>query len=156
RFSRDWSSDVCSSDLFADRHLTRVTNDPALTTAERNVNDRTFPGHPCRKSLDLVDIHVGSVTNSAFCGTASKVVLHTKTFEHLDVSVIHSNGDVNLYLATRYSHDRIEVVFQPKELGRPVESFAHCFERILFIATLESPHIIGHRICHFYMILQIS
>src|SRR5690606_40221482 len=53
RFSRDWSSDVCSSDLEAPapdpvRNLLTIENDGALTWNGRPIDDRTLAAQLAR------------------------------------------------------------------------------------------------------------
>src|SRR5690606_40219927 len=58
RFSRDWSSDVCSSDLTNERHclLYRLKFELRYASASRQIFRRTF--HPIQKPLSLRTWHV--------------------------------------------------------------------------------------------------
>src|SRR5688572_18277173 len=132
----------------ADRHLLGIANDPALTTAERNVYDRTFPSHPCGQSFDLVKCHIRGVTNTALRRAASEVVLHAEPFKHLDMPRIHTHGDINFDLTAWDAHHGVEVGIESEQLGCPVETLAHCLKGVFLITSLEAPHFVCHRICH--------
>src|SRR6185436_14699826 len=58
-----------------------IADDSPLTTAERHVCDRTFPGHPRGERRDLVERHVGVITDPAFRRTERDVVLHAVSGE---------------------------------------------------------------------------
>ena len=73
-----------------------IADDAALGAAERNVDQRAFPGHPHRQRLDLVERHVGMEADAALARSARQVVLHAIAGKHAKGAVVHADGNRNL------------------------------------------------------------
>src|SRR5262249_42759459 len=96
------------------------------------VYDRTLPGHPCRQSSNLVDVYVRRVTNAALGWTSRKIVLHSEALENLNSTRIHSSWDIDLELAVRNPHHRVEIRIEIQQLCRSIKTRHHRLERIVF------------------------
>ena len=116
----------------AERHLRRIANDAALRSPKRNIHNRTFPGHPCCKRANFINIHVWRITNAALCRAAREVVLHTKAFEHLNAARVHARRNVNLQLAIRHAHHGVQIRIEIEQLRRAIEPRHHRFEWVVF------------------------
>jgi len=73
-----------------------VTCDPAFAATIGDVYNGALPGHPSCQGLDLVQRHADVITEAAFAGTASVVVLHPIAGENFDLSVISRNRNTHL------------------------------------------------------------
>ncbi len=59
----------------------RINADAALSAAIRQVNRRTFDGHPCGERHHFIKVDIRMVANTAFSWAARKVVLNAIAFE---------------------------------------------------------------------------
>jgi hypothetical protein len=107
---------------FAFRQHVRIADNAAFAAAERDVHHRAFPCHPRGQRADLVEIHVGSITNAAFGGTTRDGMLHTITGEHLDASVIEPNRDVHGEFESGAAEHLLQTFVEAEPAGRLVES----------------------------------
>ena len=73
--------------------IARVDADPAFGSAVRNVDDGCLPGHQRRQCTDFIEIDIPVVTQAAFHGSASIVVLHSVAQQCFNPAVVHFNGD---------------------------------------------------------------
>ena len=78
---------------FALRQQRGVADDAALGAAERNVDDRAFPGHPGGQRAHFVERHVGREADAALGRAAGDGVLHAIAGEHFDAAVIELHGE---------------------------------------------------------------
>src|SRR4051794_12237820 len=60
----------------AGAHLLRVADHATLATAERNIDERRFPGHPRRQGADGIDRLLWMEPDTSLAGPASVVVLN--------------------------------------------------------------------------------
>src|SRR5262249_12875159 len=60
----------------AGAELLRIASDAALGPAERNINDRAFPGQPGSESADFVERHIRVIANAALARPAHLAVQH--------------------------------------------------------------------------------
>ena len=117
----------------ADAHFQRVTDNAALCAAEREIHDRTLPGHPRGERLHLVqgDVHVE--TDAALGGTAGRVVQHANPGIDLDLAVVEQNGYRDDDLLLGMPKDLVQPGFQVEQFSGSIEPRHHRFERILLV-----------------------
>src|SRR4030095_9324584 len=145
---RDFKSVATSKPLeFVSRKTLRITNNSALTTAIRNANCRTLPGHPRGQCFHFIEADVWVITNTSLGWPTRNVVLDAITLKHLHVAPIHlyRDGDDQLALGILeyMPHGRVEV----EVIGGTVELLFGDCERIeFFLNGLLGRHAVSPRI----------
>ena len=71
------------------RHFVRIANHSTLGSAEWNIHDGAFPGHPTSKGANFIEGHIRCITDSAFCRAASNRVLHPEPGKDFQLPVVH-------------------------------------------------------------------
>ena len=61
---------------------------PPFAAAERNVDDRAFPGHPGRQGANFIERHVGGESDAAFRRSAGDGMLDAIAGEDFEAAVI--------------------------------------------------------------------
>src|SRR6185312_9628260 len=124
-----------------DAQLERIANHAALGAAKGNVHHRALPRHPRGERFHFIAIDVRIESNPSLGRTTRRVVQHAIAGEHLDLPVVHEDGDRQRDLFFGVAEDLVEARFQIEQLGCPVEPRHHVLERVVLVqeAVLIGP-----------------
>ena len=103
---------------------------PPLRAAERDVDDRALPRHPHRERADRVDALLRVEADAALGRAARVVVLHAEAAEHLDLAVVHVDGNLKLVLAQRLAQQVAGAAIQIEQRRDVVELVLRHLERV--------------------------
>jgi len=126
--------------------LCGVADDPALGSAERNIDHRTFPGHPTGQRSYFVERTSRRIANAAFAGAASNRMLHTESREDLQMaSSCHRkmNNQLGRFGALRRTfHKRrqfnfVAAVVEPAASPR-TDLFFRCLQQVIWRSSRDS------------------
>ncbi len=79
---------------FASRELARITDDAALGAAERDIHNRTLPGHPRGERADFIERNIRIKSDAAFSGAANGGVEDAIAGENFELAIVHADGYV--------------------------------------------------------------
>src|SRR5215831_15154040 len=115
---------VAAGDFFelGRRQDARIADDASLGSAEGNVGDSAFPGHPGGEGADFIESYVRSVPDSAFCRTPRDGVLDAKAREQFDAAVVKLDGNVDDDLAGGRAENLLHPLIDAKARGRFVKA----------------------------------
>src|SRR5205085_8245264 len=118
------------------RQQLRVADHTTLRAAEREIHQRTLPGHRHRERLHLVEGDVGVVADAALRRAARDVVRDAPAGEDADGAVVHRRRDRDLYRLLAFAEHADEVVVDAEGVGYLPELVSGEPERVLFEVAL--------------------
>ena len=116
---------------FTGGHGTRVAFNAPFAAAKRNIRNRTFPSHPSRKGLDLIQIDIQGITYPTFGRAEVDVMNHPNSLKNLNAAVVHRNGEIHNDLLGRGFEHVIEALVQIENFCRHIKAGHHGLEWIL-------------------------
>ena len=114
-------------------HGLGVTDDAAFGSAEGDIDDGAFPGHPGCEGADFVERDVGAVADAALAGAAGDGVLDAVAGEDFDAAVIHGDGDVDDDFAGGVAEDLPDASVEVETAGSFVEARLLCEPWVLLL-----------------------
>ena len=102
----------------AARHLARIADNSALSSAKRNIHHRTLPRHPRRQRAHFVQRNVRRKSNSALSRSAHRRMKHAVPGENLQVAVVQSHRNVERDFLARIFQIPVYSLLQTQLLRR--------------------------------------
>ena len=93
-------------------HATRVALDTTLRTTIRHIHYSTFPCHPCRQCLHLIQVHIHAVTDTTLRRTQMHTVNHAVSLKHTNGTIIHRYWDVGCHHFVWYAQYVCKLIVQ--------------------------------------------
>jgi hypothetical protein len=112
-------------------HAAGIDLDPALGSAEGQVDERGLPGHERGERADLVEVGLRMEPDPALARPAGAVVLHPVADEDLEAAVVHPDRDLDPHLPERGLEEDAVLHVEPGRLGAQVEGAVDGEERVL-------------------------
>ncbi len=72
-------------------HFVWIAHNPSFASSERQINDRSFPGHPAGQGPYRINCFRRMEPYSAFGGSTRKIVLNAVTVKNLYFPIVHTN-----------------------------------------------------------------
>src|SRR5688500_6706333 len=99
--------------LFIRCELGRIDDDATFASAQRDIDNGAFPGHPHGEGAHRINGLIWVETNSALVGAARIIMLDAKANEHLKIASIHPHRDTKREFTSgppqHFSNTRIKI-----------------------------------------------
>src|SRR5215472_7067184 len=110
------------------RHDVGIADDPAFASAERDMGDGAFRGHPGGERRHLVERDAGMIANASLGWTEGDVVLHAVAGEDDDLAVVHLDRTRHGDLPLGAGEDSPDASFEADEPRGLLELLQHRIE----------------------------
>jgi hypothetical protein len=92
-----------------------------MAPPERNIHERTFPGHPHGQRANRVDRFLRMKANAPLPGTPGIIMKNAKTPKDFDLAIVHPDGKEELIFSLRPPQKIFRNGVQSEPIGNPIK-----------------------------------